>query len=109
MPTHILGPLRQPSLLIPLPLQLRPEERAQVVRIERLLLSARLSVRCGVLLRVLCAREDHPPVEVDDLIVQPLAGLETDDVRVRDLLPATFRYDTPLAEERVDLGVLFWG
>ena len=63
--------------------------------------------RGRILLSTFGPRQNQSPVEVDDLVVQPLAGPEASDVPVCNLLSAAFGYHTTLCENCIDTGLVF--
>ena len=99
--THLLRPLREPPLLVPISLELRPEERAEVVYIQQPF--------APVLLALFRTAHEQLAVEVDDLIVQPLCGSQPHDVLIRHLLFHAFRNDASLTEECGDRCFVFRG
>lgn len=123
---YLFGPLGQPGLVVTLPGQLRPEERAEVVNVQRGFLDsfaldlgldaidkaidvATSRGRRRILLLTLGPQQNQMSIEVDDLVVQPLVGPETSNVPVCDLLSTGLGYRATLCENCIDIGlVLRW-
>ena len=74
---YLLRPLCKPTFLISIE-QLRPKKRAEIMNVQNILLPV-------LLVGLRRSFHNELPVEVDDLVVQPLLGLQADDVRIIDL------------------------
>lgn len=69
---HLFSPFSQSPLLVPNILHLGPEERVEVVRVQRFLASN--GAICNrILFTAFRPRQNQLPIEVDNLIIQPLS------------------------------------
>lgn len=73
-----------------------------------LVLPIRRSIHTGILLAAIRTPHDHRTVEVNDLVVQPLAWPESFYIRIGDLLFGIFGYRPAFSKELGHRFFFFW-
>lgn len=73
------------------------------MRVQRSIPSCSIRRRAGVLLCPLSACQEHRPVKVDDLVVEPLRRPKSREIFVRYLFARELGNDPPFCDEGIDL------